>query len=123
MKFFLDENIPHSVRIILEKHGFETDDVYRANLRGAKDMIIASYAEKHHAILVTKDLEFGSFHMYPKGTHYGLLIIRLPYTFTSRKIAETIDWFLSKIKPTILIGAMTILELGKYRTRRLSNGI
>ena len=69
MKFFLDENIPLSVTDSIKSLGFEVEHVRTSGLRGATDKQIAKYAQKQQAILVTKDLEFGSSILYPKDSH------------------------------------------------------
>ena len=122
MNFFLDENIPRTIRSVLQNKGFEVEDVHSANLRGADDAAIAVYAKKNKAILVTRDLELGNLQLYPKGSNYGLLVLRLPHEFTAKQIADAVELFLEKCEANTLINAITILELSRYRIRRLSNG-
>jgi len=119
MKFFLDENIPFSVTDIIKRLNFKAEHTINVGLRGATDKEIANYAKKTGAILITKDLDFGSTLSYPKDSHYGLLILRLPSYFNTKQISNAIKDFLEKIDPKILIGAITVLEIGKYRARHL----
>ena len=123
MKFFLDESVPFSLRAVLEDLGFKVEDVKTIGLRGADDATIAGYAQKNKAILVTRDLEFGSMLLYPKGSHHGCLILRLPFYFKAYQLAEALNAFLRDIKNDDLVGAVTILELGRFRVRRFSNGV
>ncbi len=120
MKFFLDENMPSSVADIIKKLGFEVEHARICGLRGASDKQIAEHARKHQAILVTKDLEFGSSILYPKDSHYGLLVLRLPYKWTSEKVIKTLKEFLTKTDLQKLINSITILEIGRYRTRKIA---
>ncbi len=112
--------MPLSAVEIIRKLGFQAEHARNAGLVGCSDKEIAAYAKKHNAILVTKDIEFGSLLLYPKGSHYGLLILRLPHYFTSKQIMETLEKFLTEIKPTILVNSITVLEIGRYRIRRIS---
>jgi len=120
MKFFLDENMPLSVVDAIRNIGFEAEHVKTVGLQGSTDKEIANHARKNNAILVTKDLEFGGRTLYPKGSHYGLLVLRLPHFFTARQIIEAITNFLTEVRPEILENAVVVLELGRYRMRKLS---
>ncbi len=119
MKFFLDENIPFSVTNVINKLNFKAEHTINVGLRGATDKEIANYAKKTKAILITKDLDFGSTLSYSKDSHYGVLILRLPSYFNTKQISNALKDFLEKIDSKILIGSITILEIGKYRTRHL----
>lgn len=119
MKFFLDENVPRSVLGLLQEYSFEVEHASETLLRGASDKDIANYARKNNAILITKDLEFGSSILYPKGSHYGVLILRLPYHFTADKIKNYLRSFLARTNPIDLVNTISILELGRYRRRWL----
>ena len=119
MKFFLDENMPLSTIDIFRKLNFEVEHCSSSELRGVSDKKIAEYAKKQKAILVTKDLEFGSLLIYPKNSHYGLLILRLPNSFTTKKIIEALEEFLKNIKIEELVNSITVLEVGRYRIRKI----
>ena len=120
MKFFLDENIPFSVTDSIKELGFEVEHARTSDLRGAPDKKIAEYARKQQSILITKDLEFGSSILYPKGSHYGLLILRLPNQWAADKVIKAIKEFLTKIDPQELVNSITVLEIGKYRMRKVA---
>ncbi len=119
MKFLLDENIPIFVVDIIMQLGFEVEHVRKIGLRGATDKEIAEYARNKKAILVTKDIEFGSLILYHKNSHYGLLLLRLPHYYNAKQIAEVIKKFLIKTKPEILVNSIVVLEIGRYRRRIL----
>ncbi len=119
MKFFLDENLPLSALDVIQKLGFKAEHVKTVGLQGSSDKIIAEYAKKQQAILITKDLEFGSLTLYPKNSHYGVIVIRLPHYFTARQIIDSIENFLTKVKPETLAHTITVLEVGRYRSRNI----
>jgi len=118
MRFFLDENLPLCVLERLQRLGHPAEHARLTPLRGSDDRTIAEYAKKKEAILITKDLEFGNVLIYPKNSHYGLLILRLPYDFSATQIADSVEQFLKEIDPDHL-KSLIVLELGKYRIRRL----
>ncbi len=119
MKFFLDENIPLSTINIFVKLNFEVEHCRNSKLVGSPDSRIAEYAKKQKAILVTRDLEFGSLLIYPRDSHYGLLILRLPNNFTAKKINDALERLLRNIKVEDLINSITVLEIGRFRVRKL----
>lgn len=119
MKLFLDENLPLSLVANLQSLGFEVEHVQTVGLRGASDNTIVTFAKEKKAILITKDLEFGNLLIYPSGSHFGLIVLRLPYHFTTNQISTALQLFLRKIKAEELVHSLVILEVGKYRIRRL----
>ena len=74
MKFILDENMPLSVRDTLRESGHEVEHIRETSLQGASDFEIANHARKKNAILITKDIEFGSIILYPENAHYGSIV-------------------------------------------------
>ncbi len=119
IKFFLDENMPYSTLKVFEECGFYAKHVKDTKLVGTTDEEIAKYARKENAILVTKDLQFGNILIYPKDYYRGLVIVHLPYNFTTSQISKTLSEFLKVIKIDDLENSITIVELGRYRLRKL----
>ncbi len=119
MKLFLDQNIPRSAVKELLSLGFEVEHASEVGLTEAVDKTIATFAKKQNAILVTKDLDFGSVLTYPKGSHYGLLILRLPHYLSAEDSTRMLKNFLENTDHNNLVGKITILELGRYRTREI----
>lgn len=118
MRFFLDENISNYLKQQLLKENHEVESA-RDIMRGASDKEIAYYARKTKAILITKDIEFGSIVLYPKYSHYGLIVLRLPNNFTSIQLTNALLQFLNSIDLAQLVNKITIIELGRYRTRKI----
>jgi len=58
MKFILDENVPVSVRKLLEDRGYIVDMITDHVARGAEDPIVATISERLDSILVTSDGDF-----------------------------------------------------------------
>jgi predicted nuclease of predicted toxin-antitoxin system len=105
---------------VLRELGFEADHVTEIGLRGHSDKEIAIYAKKKQAILITKDLELANIILYPKGSHYGLIVLRLPNNFTTKQIILSMKEFLTKSKSEVCIGTIIVLEIGRYRLRSFS---
>ncbi len=120
MKFLLDENLPRSAALQLKKLGIDAEHSSNVGLRGSSDKQIAEYSKRQKAILITKDLEFGSLIFYSKDAHQGVLVVRLPNYFRSDKIIEHLTTFLTQFKYSDLMSKVTVLELGRYRMRIIS---
>ena len=118
LKFFLDENMPLIMKEILISLGHEVEHA-RMKMQGCPDEEIVLYAKENNAILVTKDLGLGNVLIYPKSSHYGLIIIRTPLHFTAPQITELLKNFIDSINLQELINSIVILELGRYRIRKL----
>jgi len=117
MKFFLDANLPYSSKEIFQKLG-KTWHARDLKLQNTEDEIIFKSAAKRKAILITRDLEFGNPYLYPKDSHYGLLILRVPFYFTAEQINKILKQALSSIKIENLKKSVTIIEPGKIRIRK-----
>ena len=120
MRFLLDADIPRSSARVLRKLGHEVLDVRDINLGGATDEEIMKYAKQNNFILVTRDIEFANILRYPKDSHVGIVVLRLPFDFTSEQINSMLNDFIESIKVQELMNNVTIVELGKYRIRRFS---
>ncbi|MBI4017714.1 MAG: DUF5615 family PIN-like protein [Candidatus Aenigmarchaeota archaeon] len=119
MKLFLDENIPVSAVDAIKSLGFEVEHVKSSGLRGASDKEIAKYAKSKQAILVTRDIEFGSSLLYPKGSHYGVIVIRLPHSFTTKQMIAHLVRFLKGTEYETLADTVTVLEIDRFRRRKM----
>lgn len=117
LRFFLDEDMPRSSGDIIKNHNYEVTDVRDTELRGATDEEIIERAREKNEIVVTRDTDFGDVLRYPD--HPGALILRLPHNFTASKINERLDKFLSETDPEKLKNTITILELERYRTKKI----
>jgi len=116
MKFLIDADSPHSLIEILNKYGYNAVHV-RIIFGSAEDDEIFEYANKNKLIIVTRDLGFAELFIEKKG--YGLVLVRLPYYFTVDKINKVFDGFLKEINVKKLVNFITVLELGRYRTKKL----
>lgn len=58
MRFILDENVPVSVRGVLEAHGHTVEWIMDHTARGASDPVVATISETLDAVLVSFDGDF-----------------------------------------------------------------
>jgi predicted nuclease of predicted toxin-antitoxin system len=116
--FLVDENIPFSAVVILRDHGYRARHVREIGLRGATDETIFARAQDEGWIIITRDLGFGSLLDYPLGTHAGIVVLRVPSTFTAPQIRNVLSTFISTVEPNMLNRALAIVEPGRYRIRQ-----
>lgn len=118
LDFLVDENIPLSATAALREPGHRARHVGDVGLRGAPDEIIFARAQEEGWIIITRDLGFGNLLNYPLGTHAGIVVLRVPSTFTAPQIRDILSTFISDIEPDMLNRALAIVEPGRYRIRR-----
>jgi predicted nuclease of predicted toxin-antitoxin system len=117
MKFLIDADLPYSLKEIFKKYKHDVLDVRDSHLTSATDEAIFSYAKRNRCIIVTRDLDFAE--MFTKKKALGLILIRLPFHFTADKINKTVNEFLKAVDIKNLVNAITVIELGRFRIRKL----
>lgn len=88
MKFLLDENIPNSYKIELEKFGYK--DIKRINdfKKGITDKEEFDYAQKEKRIIITIDTDF---YEWKKEKHFGIISL-------SGKLKTPVETMIQAIK-------------------------
>ena len=118
LDFLVDESVPFSAAAALREQGYSTRHVGDVGLRGAPDEAIFARAQEEGWIVVTRDLGFGNLLDYPLGRHAGIIVLRVPSTFTAHQIRHTLHTFIAGVEPEMLKRALAIVEPGRYRIRR-----
>ena len=118
LDFLIDESVPISAGAALREEGHNARHVADVGLRGAPDEALFARAQEEGWIIVTRDLDFGNLLDYPLGTHAGIIVLRLPSTFTAAQIRYTLHAFIAGVEPGALTNALAIVEPGRYRIRR-----
>lgn len=118
MKFLLDANIPYSAKEKTPKN-LKVLHVRDVNLETASDDSIISYAKINKLTLITRDLDFANIQNYPLKRHSGIIVIRVPFYFTAHQINKTISEFLKSPYLKQVGRAITIVEPGLVRMRKL----
>lgn len=117
MKFFLDANIPYSALAAFEQLDLEAIHARDVRLERATDQEILEHAMKNKSILVTKDLDFANEKIFP--SHNGIVFFRLPSTFKASQFIGVLSEFFKTVTLDNLNDAITIVNLGRYRIRKL----
>lgn len=117
MKFLIDEDMPRSTADLLRSLGIEAIDIRDVGLKGAADAKIFMFAQKEGFIIITRDKEFGNIVKYPLGSHCGIIVVMLPYTFVRSQILDTIRRFFTSVEMNKLSSNLIVLEVEKYRIR------
>jgi predicted nuclease of predicted toxin-antitoxin system len=94
--------------------------VRELDMNGYSDSLVFETAVERDAILITKDLEFGSPEHYDLERHTGLVIVRMPSALGAEKISRRVSEAFKGIGIEDLEGVVTILEEGRYRTRNIT---
>ncbi len=120
--FLVDENMPLPAAAILRELGYQARHVREIGLRGAHDEALYARAQEEDWIIVTRDLGFGNLLEYPVGTHAGIVVLRMPSTFTAEQINRLLSAFISDMEPEMLKRALAVVEPGRYRIRQPEQG-
>lgn len=118
LKFLLDENLPYTTITLFHKHGYDTIHLRLQKRRVLSDDEIIKRGKKERRIIVTRDLDFGNLFIHPLATHHGVIVLRVPDTFTAGQINKTLENFLLNVEVSELENALTILEPKRYRIRK-----
>jgi predicted nuclease of predicted toxin-antitoxin system len=77
MKIKLDENLPSSLAIPLERLGHGVHTVQEENLTGRPDREVWEAVQLESRFLVIQDLDFSDLRHFSLGSHHGILLLRL----------------------------------------------
>jgi predicted nuclease of predicted toxin-antitoxin system len=117
IQFLLDENVPPVVGQFLRDKGFNVKEVRKTLPPGTQDDTVISLARQEQRVLVTFDKHFSNLLVYPPGSHYGIIRIRIhpPLIF---EIINAFDQLLTKFDIETMRGPLIVLERAGFRVRR-----
>ncbi len=116
--FLVDEDMPRSMAGILREAGYQAEDVRDAGLRGQPDDQIFEYAQNRQAVLITADLGFTDPWRFPRHSHAGIILVRLPNEMSTTTMNQELLKALASLKDESLAGTLVIVEVGRVRIRR-----
>jgi len=116
LKFKADENIPIEVANIFKRFGYDIETVSDEGLQGVTDDTLISICKKENRILVTFDLDFSDFRVYPPGAYPGIIIIRLADQSIDSTLS-VINKLISTFQQESPAGKLWIVEKKKIRIR------
>jgi len=117
--FLIDADCPRVLATLLREAGHNAEHVRDIGMGTAADEAIRAYAYRTRRIVISRDLDWSDVRSYEIGEHPGFVVIRVPPTFRADQIAEIFRSFLQSIALEELPGALTIIEPGRFRIRRL----
>jgi predicted nuclease of predicted toxin-antitoxin system len=114
-RYLVDESMPRAVTRALVAAGHDTTDVRDIGLRGATDAEVARRAAAEQRIVVAADLDFANALRFAPGTHPGMVVTRLPASWTPAAVAARLVAVLQEGSDLTLDGAITIVEVDRVR--------
>jgi predicted nuclease of predicted toxin-antitoxin system len=118
-KFLLDENVPPAIGVFLQSMNFDVVHSKEFGMLGASDDLIMDLARQEERTLITFDKHFADLLLYPPGTHWGVIRIRIhPPLLVD--VIEALDHFLKQFDLSKIRGTLIVLENDGFRLRRAS---
>ncbi len=117
MHFLLDANVPYSAKECFEDE-HEVTHVRECGLADATDEIISTWAQHHHAVLITRDFDFANILNFPPHEYSGIVVLKMPYTYRVEQIKRLLKNFLQAANLSKLTKTLVIVEEGRYRVKR-----
>jgi predicted nuclease of predicted toxin-antitoxin system len=117
VKLKLDENLPESLVTELAALNHDVDSVRQEGLSGRADPEIWAAAQGASRFLITQDLDFSDVRQFRPGTHYGLLLVRLPDAGRSALTRRVVEVF-RKENVGSWTGCFAVLSGHKLRVLR-----
>ncbi len=117
MKFKLDENTPLVLKKVIEAAGSHTvDSVQHEHLRGIDDHDLLVHCLKEERILITLDTEFLNQILHPKGSFWGIIVLR-PSTQGKYAVKRLFEYFLRNYQLEDTEDKVVIVETTIIRIR------
>lgn len=117
VKFKLDENIPFILKKIIESHNkHRVDSVFHKKITGISDKSLINHCLKEKRILITLDNDFSNKNLFPKGSYYGIIIIRSK-TQGKKAIEEIFEKFITNYSLEDSRGKIIIIEINQIRIK------
>ena len=116
--FVVDEDMPRSTAVALESAGFTAVDVRDVGLQGRPDTAVFGYAQTAKSVIVTGDLGFASIVNFPLSSHNGIIVVRVPNSYSSASTNAEILRALEEIEEIDLRATVVVVEPGRTRLHR-----
>lgn len=114
--FVIDEDLPSLIAERLRELGHDAVSIREAGLESTPDSGVFQFAQERHASLISADLGFGSVVTYPVGTHFGIVITRLPEARRDVIVARVLEALSGDTGD--LFGCLMIVQRRRTRIRR-----
>ena len=118
MRFLIDEDLPRSIKELLQRYGHEGVDLRVIGRRGSTDRQIAAFAQDKGLCLVTGDFDFSNVRNYPPKKYAGIVVLKVPRAATASYIISLFESFLRKKELVAQMpGKLAVVEPGRIRVR------
>lgn len=87
MRFLLDENVENRILLHLRSLGHDVTTIARDYPTSLSDEAVLAIARRERRVLITNDVDFGELVVRRRLRHHGVILVRLPFGDTARKIA------------------------------------
>lgn len=121
-RFLVDESLPRAVTRVLGAAGHDVADARDVGLRGRPDGDVAARAVAEQRILVASDLDFANTLQFPPGSHAGIVVLRVPDDWGSRRRAERLLAAIEETGVDNIRSRLTIVEAARIRTFGVPSG-
>ena len=116
MKIKIDENLPNSLALLLQKQGHNVETVKGEGLSGSSDQDLWNHVQAESRLFITLDLDFSDIRQFPGGTHSGIIVLR-PRTKGPKGVSKIFRLLLSQIDFETIKGKLIIVDPEKIRIR------
>ena len=116
MKIKIDENLPNSLALLLQKQGHNVNTVKGGGLSGSSDRDLWNDVQAESRLLITLDLDFSDIRQFPSGTHSGIIVLR-PRTKGPKGVSKIFRLLLNQIDFETIKGKLIIVDAEKIRIR------
>jgi len=117
VKFLTDENVFVPIVRELRALGHDVFDVKEQQLSGTKDPDIFKMAVEQERALITMDKDFSNIILYPPGSHFGIIVLKL-YRLSVKVTTQTFMAAFEALDNARIRGNTIIIDKNKTRIRR-----
>jgi len=114
-RFLVDESLPRAATLALRAAGHDVADVRDVGLRSHPDSEVHARAVEEERIVAAADLDFANAVRFPPGTHPGIVVLRVPNSWSSDARGERLVSGIGDTGADALRGAIVIVEPDRVR--------
>ena len=113
----VDEDLPTNIASLLTSDGHDARTVYAQGHSGLTDERLWPIVQSEQRMLFTADKGFANAQLYPPGTHFGIVLFRLPRESRAGYVSLG-QSLLAQVKLENIVGAITVVTPAGIRIRR-----
>lgn len=113
----VDEDLPRQVADVFVQHGHDAVTVVMQGWQGLADDALWPRVQQEQRWLITADKGFADLHMYPPGSHAGVVLFRLDEE-SRRGYLELTQTALERLRFEELTGAVIVVTRRGIRIRK-----